>query len=205
MARPRLLQMSKELSSRRCANFNHSPLERSARRVQEARLPLGRGKVRKGNSGSSPSSPSSLAPQSVDTSPPLGTALHADTVASSHSRDQGQRGATRHKFDRLETQVGAARSGAALRPTSALRGDSHEETTTFRCADFNHSPLERSARRIQEARLPLGRGEVRTGGTIVLTIRRHAVDAPLSPRRILATGSGSGGGPTPMGSHPVRI
>ena len=48
LARPRLLQISKELSSRRCANFNHSPLERSARRVQEARLPLGRGEVRTG-------------------------------------------------------------------------------------------------------------------------------------------------------------
>ena len=70
----------------------------------------------------------------MDTSPPLGTALHADTVASSHSRDQGQRGATRHNFDRLETQVGTARNGAALRPTSALGGDSHEESTKFRFA-----------------------------------------------------------------------
>ena len=56
-----------------------------------------------------------------------------------------------------------------------------KELSSRRCAKSDRSLLERCARRIQEARLPLGRGEVRTGGTIVLTIRRHAVDAPCPP------------------------
>ena len=76
----------------------------------------------------------SLTPQSADSSPPLGTALHADTAPLSHSRDRGQRGAARHYFDLLETEIGTARNGVALRPASALRGDSHEETTKFRFA-----------------------------------------------------------------------
>ena len=37
-------------------------------------------------------------------------------------------------FHLLETQDGTARNGTALRPTSALRDDSHEETTKFRFA-----------------------------------------------------------------------
>ena len=63
-----------------------------------------------------------------------GTALHTDTAHLSYSRNRRQYSTTRHNFHLLETQDGTARNGAALRPTSALRDDSHEETTKFRFA-----------------------------------------------------------------------